>query len=70
MEHLVEFTEFGILLLALFVWTYLQVPLGPLTVNAVQTCGAIARLAFFCLLKNVRADHALVKHLGLRFLGL
>jgi hypothetical protein len=69
-EHLVEVTEFGILLLAIFVGTFPQGALGPRTVYAVQTSGAITWLAFLCLLKNVRADYALVKHLGLRFVGL
>ncbi len=69
-EHLVEVTESGILLLAFFVWTFPKSALGPRTINAVQTCGAIASLAFLCLLKYVCAYHALVKHLGLRFVSL
>ena len=40
-EHLVEVTEFGILLLAIFVGTFPQGALGPRTVYAVQTSGAI-----------------------------
>jgi hypothetical protein len=53
LEHLVEFTEFGILFLALFVRTFPQGTLGPRTVNALHACCAIAALAFLCLLKYV-----------------
>lgn len=70
MKHLVKVTELRILLLALFVWTFTHRALGSLTINAILTCSTIATLAFLRFLKYVGADHALVKHLGVRFIGL
>lgn len=50
LEHFVEVSKDGALLFALCVWTFIQRTFGPRIIDALQTCRAVAALAFLCLL--------------------